>query len=175
MQAERYSALALGTGASGGGHGAGGGGGKLILLDDLPNIAHRGTRESFAAALARFVAVPARRSFPMVVVVTESFAAQQVLEDDGAQDHRRRRRQQQQQQQRADHAEVAVWSAADVLPGSVYNSSFCQTIRFNPVAPTIVAKGLRRILQIRSDEPPASARAPRLAPAAAATVKAIAD
>ncbi|KAJ2716953.1 RFC checkpoint protein Rad17 [Coemansia spiralis] len=143
--------------------------GKVILVDDIPNIGHRDTRESFRAALARFVAIPARRSFPMVVVVTESYATQQVLEDDGARRAVRRLR----DNDTASYADVSVWSAMDVLPSAVYNSPFCQTIRFNAVAPTIVAKGLRRILHIRSGRDPATSA--KLTPASTAAIKTIAD
>ncbi|KAJ2808454.1 RFC checkpoint protein Rad17 [Coemansia helicoidea] len=143
--------------------------GKLILVDDIPNIGHRDTRESFREALLRFVAIPAHRSFPMVVVVTESFAAQQVLEDDGARRAVRRQR----DNDAWSHVDMAVWSAMDVLPAAVHGSPYCQTIRFNAVAPTIVAKALRRILHIRSGRDPA--KSAKLAPATAAAVKAIAD
>ncbi|KAJ2610369.1 Cell cycle checkpoint protein rad17 [Coemansia sp. RSA 1365] len=120
--------------------------GKLILIDDLPNIGHRDTRLSFGKALTRFSMLPARGSFPMVIIVTESFAAQQVL-DDGGRDRFTRRFRETDTMQNAD---ISIWSAMDVLPGGVYNSSYCQCIKFNPVAPTIVVKGLKRILLIRN-------------------------
>ncbi|KAJ2718506.1 RFC checkpoint protein Rad17 [Coemansia sp. Benny D115] len=135
MRAERYPALQMRGDADG--VCAGQFRGRLILVDDVPNLGHAGTREAFDRALARFVSVPAAQSCPMVLVVTEAFAEQQAL-DGTAATHSLR-----------GHADAAVWGAADVVPAAVLGSPFCQTIRFNPVAPTIVAKGLRRIVQLR--------------------------
>ncbi|KAJ2078206.1 Cell cycle checkpoint protein rad17 [Coemansia sp. RSA 988] len=145
-------------------------GGKLILIDDLPNIAHRDTRMSFGKALTRFAALPARASFPMVIIVTESFAAQQVLEDDGRRDRIARRLR---ESDTAQNTDIAIWSAMDVLPAAVYNSSYCQSIKFNPVAPTIVVKGLRRILLIRNGL--GTTKGAKLTPVCTAALKAIAD
>ncbi|PIA18588.1 Rad17-domain-containing protein [Coemansia reversa NRRL 1564] len=143
-QAERYTGLQM---QKSDGVMNDGSKGKLILIDDLPNIGHRDTRLSFGKALTRFSMLPARGSFPMVIIVTESFAAQQVLEDDGRRDRITRRFRETDTMQNAD---ISIWSAMDVLPTGVYNSSYCQSIKFNPVAPTIVVKGLKRILLLRN-------------------------
>ncbi|KAJ2581725.1 RFC checkpoint protein Rad17 [Coemansia sp. RSA 1836] len=119
---------------------------QVILVDDLPNVSHRDTRASFRDALLRFSAAPAQHSFPMVIVITESITSQQAFGDEGAGGMGRRFR----ETDKAANSDIAVWSAADVIPSAVYNSRYCQSIKFNPVAPTIVAKGLKRILQIRS-------------------------
>ncbi|KAJ2619771.1 RFC checkpoint protein Rad17 [Coemansia sp. RSA 1358] len=118
---------------------------KIILVDDLPNILHRDTRESFRVALQRFISIPAHCSFPMVIVVSECFGMQQVLEDEAPRQRGRRLH-----DNAESNAEATVWSASDVIPSVVYNSVFCHSIKFNPVAPTIATKGLRRILQLRS-------------------------
>ncbi|KAJ2805357.1 Cell cycle checkpoint protein rad17 [Coemansia guatemalensis] len=167
LHAERYTGLEMrqSDGTVGDGNG-----GKLILIDDLPNIAHRDTRMSFGKALTRFATLPARASFPMVIIVTESFAAQQVLEDDGRRDRIARRLR---ETDTAQNTDIAVWSAMDVLPAAVYNSSYCQSIKFNPVAPTIVVKGLRRILLIRNGLD--NVKGAKLAPACTAALKAIAN
>ncbi|KAJ1785254.1 RFC checkpoint protein Rad17, partial [Coemansia sp. RSA 2399] len=139
-RAERYSNLELHPGSEGGAMHQDGRRNKIIMIDDLPNVGHRDTRDAFANALCRFVATPASRSFPMVIVVTECFAMHQILGDHDDSTARYRA---------TTSSDDAVWSAADVIPPSVYQSQYCQTIKFNPVAPTIVAKGLKRILQLQ--------------------------
>lgn len=44
---------------------------KLLLLDDLPNISHSGTRQAFQAALLEFATFWTPSSSPLVVVVTD--------------------------------------------------------------------------------------------------------
>ncbi|KAJ2512464.1 RFC checkpoint protein Rad17 [Coemansia sp. RSA 2049] len=157
-RAERYSSLSLHPDGIPGGRPGSDSGKKFILIDDLPNIAHHDTREAFGAALSRFVATPASRSFPMVIVVTECFSVHQMLGGDigdesssfGSARYRLRTA--------SGNSDSAAWTAADVIPSSVYRSPFCQTIKFNPVAPTIVAKGLKRILQMRATEKGAAGR-----------------
>ncbi|KAJ1806501.1 RFC checkpoint protein Rad17, partial [Coemansia sp. RSA 2599] len=177
MRAERYSALALTQSSSGVSrlHGAHdqGSRGRIILVDDMPNIGHRETRESFRSALLRFVSLPVQRSCPMVIVVTEAYAEQQALDVDPAASGRgptRRFR----ESDMAANSSITVWSAADVIPSAVYNSSFCQTIKFNPVAPTIVAKGLKRILQLRAGYGAFGSQI-KFTPASAGAVKAISE
>ncbi|KAJ2797783.1 Cell cycle checkpoint protein rad17 [Coemansia furcata] len=105
----------------------------------------------------------------MVIVVTESITSQQAFGDEGAGGMGRRFR----ETDTAANSDIAVWSAADVIPSAVYNSRFCQSIKFNPVAPTIVAKGLKRILQIRlglGDQ-----KTIKFSPATTAAIKAISD
>ncbi|KAJ2352296.1 hypothetical protein H4S02_013485, partial [Coemansia sp. RSA 2611] len=105
----------------------------------------------------------------MVIVVTESITSQQAFGDEGAGGMGRRFR----ETDRAANSDIAVWSAVDVIPSAVYNSRFCQSIKFNPVAPTIVAKGLRRILQIRSGL--GDQKTIKFSPATTAAIKAISD
>ncbi|KAJ2400530.1 hypothetical protein GGI23_001978 [Coemansia sp. RSA 2559] len=140
-RAERYSNLELHPGSEGGSVHQAGRRNKIIMVDDLPNVGHRDTRDAFANALCRFVATPASRSFPMVIVVSECFAMHQMLGDHDDPPARYRA---------TASGDDAVWSAADVIPPSVYQSQYCQTIKFNPVAPTIVEKGLKRILQLQA-------------------------
>lgn len=44
---------------------------KLLLLDDLPNISHSGTRQAFQAALQDFATFWTPSSAPLAIVVTE--------------------------------------------------------------------------------------------------------
>ncbi|KAI7825957.1 Rad17 cell cycle checkpoint protein-domain-containing protein [Kickxella alabastrina] len=141
MRAERYAALPTATDGTQRTHGS-----RIILVDDLPNIGHRETRDAFRQALLRFISLPVQQSCPLVMVVTEAFAAQQALDGGGGIETKRRFR----ESDRDTHSDISVWSAADVVPGAVFNSAFCQTIKFNPVAPTIVARGLKRILHLRA-------------------------
>ncbi|KAJ1955250.1 RFC checkpoint protein Rad17, partial [Linderina pennispora] len=144
-RAERYTPLQLD--ASGEVSGSRGSApstrGQIVLVDDLPNILHRDTRESFRSALLRFISIPARQSFPLVIVVTESFSTQDLLDDASRRSWRLR------DDDKSANTEVATWCASDIIPSAVYSSAYCQSIKFNPVAPTIVSKGLKRILQIR--------------------------
>ncbi|ORX74409.1 hypothetical protein DL89DRAFT_289973 [Linderina pennispora] len=109
-------------------------GGKIVLVDDLPNILHRDTRESFKSALLRFISIPARQSFPLVIDLLDDASRRSWRLRDG---------------DKSTNTEVATWCASDIIPRAVYSSAYCQSIKFNPVAPTIVSKGLKRILQIR--------------------------
>ncbi|KAJ2091418.1 hypothetical protein IW138_001877 [Coemansia sp. RSA 986] len=113
---------------------------KIIMIDDLPNVGHRDTRDAFTTALRRFIATPANQSFPMVIVVTECFSMHQMLGDHDESTTK----------YRTGSSDDTVWSASDIIPPSVYQSQYCQAIKFNPVAPTIVAKGLKRILQLQT-------------------------
>ncbi|KAI8321680.1 Rad17-domain-containing protein [Martensiomyces pterosporus] len=172
LRAERYSSLALSSSEGGssavGAHRPGSrqSRGQIIIVDDLPNISHRDTRDSFRSALMRFISIPARQSFPLVIVVTDSFSTHQGLEGDGFGVGRRLS-----ENDRSSHSEISTWCAPDIIPSAVYNSSYCQSIKFNPVAPTIVAKGLKRILQIRQGL--GGQKNARFTPACTAAVKAI--
>ncbi|KAJ2887957.1 RFC checkpoint protein Rad17, partial [Coemansia aciculifera] len=128
--AERYSGLALrpSTGGEALPTNTLGQKRQIVLVDDLPNVSHRDTRDSFRNALLRFSAVPAQQSFPMVIVVTESITSQAAFGDEGADGMSRRFR----ETDKAANSDIAVWSAADVIPSAVYNSRYCQSIKFNP-------------------------------------------
>ncbi|KAJ2854396.1 RFC checkpoint protein Rad17, partial [Coemansia erecta] len=180
MRAERYSTLALSRqdseiiGSYDSLQSQEGSRGRIILVDDIPNIGHRETRESFRSALLRFVSLSVQRSCPMVIVVTEAFAEQQTLDVDVAgSGHGLIRRFR--ESDTAANSNVTVWSAADVIPSSVYNSPFCQTIKFNPVAPTIVAKGLKRILRLRAGYGNVVGSQVKFSPASTSMVKAISE
>ncbi|KAJ2128943.1 RFC checkpoint protein Rad17, partial [Coemansia sp. RSA 678] len=49
-------------------------GARMVLVDDLPNVAHGATRDAFNSAVNRFAAVPARESCPMVIIVSDVHA-----------------------------------------------------------------------------------------------------
>ncbi|KAJ1964254.1 RFC checkpoint protein Rad17, partial [Dipsacomyces acuminosporus] len=134
LRAERYSSLALSsTGSSRTTNviqsASRRSSGQIILVDDLPNISHKDTRDSFRSALLKFISIPARRSFPMVIVVTEAFAAHNVLEDSGefgAVGGRLR------ENDKSSHSEIGIWCASDILPSAVFNSPYCHAYcRFN--------------------------------------------
>ncbi|KAJ1843556.1 RFC checkpoint protein Rad17, partial [Coemansia sp. RSA 2703] len=95
---------------------------RVILVDDLPNVSHPATRESFGHALQRFAHLPAASSCPLVLVVSDTTS------DDQSGD--------------------SVCGGADVMPRALYDSALVQAVRFNPVAPTIVTRGLRRVLKL---------------------------
>ncbi|KAJ1856208.1 RFC checkpoint protein Rad17 [Coemansia sp. RSA 638] len=123
VQAQRYGAA----------------GARMVLVDDLPNVAHGATRDAFNSAVNRFAAVPARESCPMVIVVSDVHA----------------------------EAESGLGSIADAVSGLVSR----HTIRFLPVAPTIVQRGLKRIVQHRKG----LTQRQRLPPAQQALIKQVSN
>ncbi|EPQ28938.1 uncharacterized protein PFL1_03738 [Pseudozyma flocculosa PF-1] len=121
---------------------------RIILVEDLPNVHHQPTKAAFNAALELFlakalpVASPAQGSSevvncPIVLIISESTPR----EDD---------------ERWAGESSGGGWrdrlgaimDARTALDESVRRSPAVSEIRFNPVAPTILLKGLRRIVDL---------------------------
>jgi cell cycle checkpoint protein len=91
---------------------------SILLVEDLPNVAHLPTRMIVHSAIRRFWML--NHVFPLVFIVSE-------MGVDG---------------------ESSLYNEMDVrclIPGDIL--PYCATIAFNPIAPTIMKKALKRICE----------------------------
>ncbi|KAI9202543.1 Rad17 cell cycle checkpoint protein-domain-containing protein [Polychytrium aggregatum] len=97
---------------------------RVILIEDLPNVTELHTRQSFHAAIRKYI--ESRFSIcPLVLVISD------VSEETGG---------------RLEGSLESVISIRNLVPPDVLSSPQCTEIKFNPVAPTIMTKALNRIL-----------------------------
>ncbi|KAK4052775.1 RFC checkpoint protein Rad17 [Microbotryomycetes sp. JL201] len=104
---------------------------RLILLEDLPNIAHKDTKDALQSALLQYLKSP-RVTCPLVLIISEALARPGIGPD-------------------ADSATVGFpkndsVDARSVCGIDILESPGCRTITFRPVAPTIMKKALNKLL-----------------------------
>ncbi|OCH87008.1 P-loop containing nucleoside triphosphate hydrolase protein [Obba rivulosa] len=108
---------------------------QIILLEDLPNILHAGTRDAFHAALEAFINSAEPGVAPIVLIISDAGVRGESGDADvggGASAWRTRRE--------------AV-DVRSVLPQTMLGSPFVTQIGFNPVAPTYLRKALQNLLR----------------------------
>ncbi|KZO94552.1 hypothetical protein CALVIDRAFT_539005 [Calocera viscosa TUFC12733] len=96
---------------------------RVLLLEDLPNVLHPGTKEAFQKSLEDIVNRP--NAPPVVLIVSESGARGM-----GAEGWRREER----------------WDMRNILGPRLLQSPYVTEVQFNPVAATIMHSALSRIL-----------------------------
>ncbi|KAJ3298421.1 Cell cycle checkpoint protein rad17 [Borealophlyctis nickersoniae] len=101
---------------------------KVILVEDLPNVAHMGTRDAIHTAIRNYLR-STRTMFPLVFIVSD-----ELIDDERGQDSRVRGR-------------IETMAKA-ILPTDVKESAACRQINFNPVAQTFLVKALTRVADI---------------------------
>ncbi|KAI8055100.1 Rad17 cell cycle checkpoint protein-domain-containing protein [Syncephalis plumigaleata] len=99
----------------------------LLLIEDLPYLGHESSLPQFERAMLQFLA--GMSNVPAIIILSDTLDRQ--MADEVIESHVRSR---------------ASWSAHNALPISITSSPRCQTIRFNPVAPTFMTKALHRII-----------------------------
>ncbi|GAA5870623.1 hypothetical protein JCM1840_004819 [Sporobolomyces johnsonii] len=118
---------------------------RLILLEDLPNVSHYPTKLALRSALQQYLSSP-RVTCPLVLIVSEALARPGADADNGG---------------------AAGWAtggrgdsvdARAVCGVEVLQHPACREIAFNPIAVTIMKKGLVRILDRIYMPPPPSSR-----------------
>ncbi|PWZ00667.1 hypothetical protein BCV70DRAFT_199934 [Testicularia cyperi] len=114
---------------------------KIILIDDLPNIHHHPTKQVFQACLERFLlqaealSTHGTQYAPVVLIITESSPRED-------------------QDRWVTDSSISLWrerlnsivDARTVLNDAIRRHASYAEIRFNPVAPTILLKGLKRAI-----------------------------
>ncbi|KAL7416899.1 Rad17 cell cycle checkpoint protein-domain-containing protein [Mrakia frigida] len=103
---------------------------KLLLLDDLPNISHSGTRQAFQAALLEFATFWTPSSSPLVVVVTDPGDGGKAGES------------------WMDHRRDDGWDLRAVLGLELSEGPYTRVVNFNPIAPTLLTKSLTKLLSL---------------------------
>ncbi|GBE84471.1 P-loop containing nucleoside triphosphate hydrolase protein [Sparassis crispa] len=104
---------------------------QIILLEDLPNIAHASTQAAFHAALEAFAGVPEPGVAPLVLIVSDAGLRGEDGEDVGGAWRARGRE---------------ALDIRSVLPPALLNSSCVTQIGFNPIAPTLLKRALQHLL-----------------------------
>jgi cell cycle checkpoint protein len=107
---------------------------RIILLEDLPNLSHLATRSSFHATLDAFLQQMDDNVTPLVIIVSESIPK---LDEWGAggtsRDYKERNE--------------STLTVRNLIPASIRSSVGFMNIEFNAVAPTILTKALKRVLE----------------------------
>lgn len=115
---------------------------RLILIEDLPNLQHLPTKQLFQAALEQYIQQSSQlcsrgwANVPIVLVVTESTPREDEdrwVGDSGGNGWRERI--------------ASTMDTRSALGEGVRKNPSYAEIRFNPVAPTIVIKALKRAME----------------------------
>ncbi|KAJ1977946.1 Cell cycle checkpoint protein rad17 [Dimargaris xerosporica] len=144
QQADRFSALALSVGSTDPtaaaldnrlevpAHPAG----QIILLEDLPNLSVLSVRTALDNCLRRYVEPRRPRCYPLVLIISDSYSRSSLLDDSlGSNTYSSLRRDQ-------------LGGYRQVLPRDVLNSPYVTRLAFNPIAPTLLTKALKRVLTL---------------------------
>lgn len=119
---------------------------RLILVEDLPNLYHKSTRDAFQAALLAFLNQPfqpSRTTLPLVVVLSESAPQLGSAPEEGVGEA-----------SAATHAGAGqswsdrlanVWDSRTLL-GDVRNHPAYADVELNPASKTLLKQALRRLV-----------------------------
>ncbi|KND01073.1 checkpoint protein rad24 [Spizellomyces punctatus DAOM BR117] len=113
---------------------------KIILVEDLPNVAHLSTRTALHTAIRAYIRSP-RSQFPLVFIVTDTTVVEHGNE-------------------RRSNGRTDVVSVRTLIPADVSASSAYTQISFNPIAPTYLVKALTRITDLEFRSPMRSSLRP---------------
>ncbi|KAL1701342.1 Rad17 cell cycle checkpoint protein-domain-containing protein [Schizophyllum commune] len=108
----------------------------IILLEDLPNILHSGTQQSFHESLRSLVQPSDVVLPPIVIIISDAGLRGTELDEVGAM-----------------HGRDSVIDVRTVLPKEMLNGPFVTRILFNPIAPTLMTRALKGMLAKRSQQP----------------------
>ncbi|KAI8616528.1 Rad17 cell cycle checkpoint protein-domain-containing protein [Chytriomyces sp. MP71] len=101
---------------------------KIILVEDLPNLSHAGTRAAFHAALRTHAFSPST-IYPIILILSDSVGGGAASDGDWT----------------ARTHETAL-TLKNLVPEDVRACSVFAKIHFNPIAPTLLIKALNRIV-----------------------------
>ncbi|KAG6918805.1 hypothetical protein DXG01_011557 [Tephrocybe rancida] len=108
----------------------------IILLEDLPNLLHASTQSQFHAALEALVTLPVTNPpVPVIIVVSDAGVRGEVADErmtNGG---------------GWGKAKEGIVDIRTVLPRNLLGGSYVTEIGFNPIAPTLLMKGLQALLQ----------------------------
>ncbi|TPX72282.1 hypothetical protein SpCBS45565_g00702 [Spizellomyces sp. 'palustris'] len=113
---------------------------KVILVEDLPNVAHLSTRTALHTAIRAYIRSP-RSQFPLVFIVTDTTVVEHGNE-------------------RRSNGRADVVSVKTLIPADVGASRAYTQISFNPIAPTYLVKALTRIADLEFRSPMRSSLRP---------------
>ncbi|CED83791.1 Checkpoint RAD17-RFC complex, RAD17/RAD24 component [Phaffia rhodozyma] len=104
---------------------------KILLLDDLPNLSHAPTRESFQQALRDFAVNWVPSAAPLVVIVSEAGDSGRAGES-------------WMDRKKGENG----WDVRSLLGKDVLDGPATKTISFNSIAPTLLLKSLNRVISL---------------------------
>ncbi|TPX43520.1 hypothetical protein SeMB42_g01284 [Synchytrium endobioticum] len=104
---------------------------KIILIEDLPNVANNVTRTAIHTAIRSFARTP-RSKFPLVFIISEVACIGGDLSSTSFRSG-------------GDERKITI---KDVIPPDIMTLGCVAEIKFNPVAPTLVKKCLTRICDV---------------------------
>ncbi|KAK0450286.1 Rad17 cell cycle checkpoint protein-domain-containing protein [Desarmillaria tabescens] len=106
---------------------------RIILLEDLPNLLHNGTKDRFHAALQSLVVDPSPNPVPIVIIVSDTGMRGEASDERLSAGSTYRE-------------QDSVIDVRTVLPKDMLNGPYVTQIRFNPIAPTFLRKALQALL-----------------------------
>ncbi|KAJ1920597.1 RFC checkpoint protein Rad17 [Tieghemiomyces parasiticus] len=108
---------------------------QLILIEDVPNLNQVHMRRAFDMILRNYALNPAFRAYPLVLILSDSFATYSVAEEHGGDGGSYRGRA---------HLSDDLSNYRRIVPLDVLESPWVTRIGFNPIAPTLLTKALKR-------------------------------
>ncbi|KAF8320279.1 Rad17-domain-containing protein [Clavulina sp. PMI_390] len=104
---------------------------RLLLIDDLPNIQNRSIREAFHDALGNFVDSVETSMCPLVIIISEAGlrAESNMLDGRGWSSWKQ-----------------DIIDVRSALPERLQSSPLVHKIAFNPIAPTLLKRGITAVL-----------------------------
>ncbi|KAG6817375.1 hypothetical protein H0H87_009562 [Tephrocybe sp. NHM501043] len=107
----------------------------IILLEDLPNILHSDTQTQFHSALQALVTLPiSNRPVPVVIIVSDAGVRGEAADERISNGGGWRK------------TKEGIVDIRTVLPRDLLSGPFVTQIGFNPIAPTLLLKGLQALL-----------------------------
>lgn len=108
---------------------------RIVLLEELPNILHAGTRAQFHETLQNLVNMDASHTdpVPIVIIVSDSGMRGEASDERMSNGHWGR-------------DNDGVVDIRTVLSKELLHSAYVTQIRFNPIAPTLLKKALQALL-----------------------------
>ncbi|KAF8347458.1 Rad17 cell cycle checkpoint protein-domain-containing protein [Amanita rubescens] len=107
---------------------------KIILLEDLPNVLHLGTQARFHAVLRSFAETLSEPPVPIVIIISDTQTVGEANDERVARGRYRN----------ADGE--GVMDIRTVLPRDLLGGPYVTSIKFNPIAPTLLRKALQGLV-----------------------------
>ncbi|RKP39982.1 Rad17 cell cycle checkpoint protein-domain-containing protein, partial [Dimargaris cristalligena] len=108
---------------------------QLVVIEDFPNLTQPATKRVFEDCLRHYTAPRPLRAFPLVLIISECISRHSLLEEASGGPAGRNGR----------SFGEALENFRQVIPRDVLDSPLVTRINFNPIAPTLLTKALKRI------------------------------
>ncbi|KAJ1975439.1 RFC checkpoint protein Rad17 [Dimargaris verticillata] len=109
---------------------------QVILIEDMPNLSVPSMRTAFDNCLRRYVQPRRPCCYPLVLIISDSYSRFNLLDDSlGSNVYSSMQRDQ-------------LSGYRQVLPRDILSSPYVTRLAFNPIAPTLLTKALKRVLAL---------------------------